>query len=127
MEAQTNFGELKIGTKEPEKTKLEPKMLKIVSYVVEEIEKAHAKKVIFEAKHPDKPDPIRISAVSCLVEKQVTTSGTWLNLDDDGNIFKNSALARLMLFLKVENLDSTVGKDIDSELDERGYLAFKAY
>ena len=127
MEEQANIGNTGIGTKEPENTKLEPASLKIVSYVKEPIEKAKADKIVFEVKHPAKEETIHISAVLYLDGKAVKTSGTWFNLDDDGNIFKGSALAVLMEALGAKTLDETVGKECDSELDEKGYLAFKAY
>jgi len=123
----TNKGSTEIGTLETEKTKLKPAKLKIVAFKIEHIEKAHNDKVVFEAKHPDAEDTIKISAVSCLNGKQVITTGTWFNLDADEKIVKDSALANLLVSLNVTNLNDTIGKEIDTEAEEHGYLVFKAY
>lgn len=124
---QTNLGQIEIGTKESEKSKLEPAKLKIVKHEIENIEKANAKKVVFEVKHPDREETIKISAVSYLDGKQVVTTGTWFNLDEDEKIVKNSSLANFLSFIDAKNLDDTKDKEVDSELDDKGYLAFKAY
>ena len=127
METQENIGTLTIGTKETEKMKLEPKTVKIVDFKIEHIEKAKSDKVCFEVKHPDREETLGISAVSTLVDKQVITTGTWLNYDDDKLIVKNSSLSYLLNNLGAKNLNETKGKEIETELDEKGYLCFKAY
>jgi len=127
MEEQTNIGNLAIGTKETEKQKLKPAKVKIVNYLIEQVEKAKSNKVKFECEHPDKDEHIFISSASCLSNKQVITTGTWLNYDDDGLIVKQSQLATLMRFLGANTLNETKDKFCDTELDDKGYLCFKAY
>jgi len=124
---QTNLGQTEIGTIEPEKQKLMPAKVKIVNYEIKAIEKARADKAIFEVKHPDKEETIHISAVAYLESKQVTTAGTWLNLDKENKIYKGSALAVLLKKLEAKNLDETKGKECDTEMDDNSYLCFKAY
>lgn len=126
-ETQTNIGQLEIGTMETEKTKLEAKPVKIVRFRSEHIEKAKSDKVIFEVEHPDREEVISISAVSVLAGKQVMTTGTWLNTDSEGKLLKDSQLVRFIVYLGCKNLEETIGKEVATELDEKGYLCFKAY
>ena len=124
---QTNVGNIGIGTKEMENTKLEPKTLKIVSYEIKPIESVANDKVEFEVKHPDREDNIKISSVAFLADKKVKTSGTWMTLDDEGNIQKGCALAQLLGKIGAANLKEVKDKTCESELDAKGYLCFKAY
>lgn len=127
MEEQENLGNILIGTKEPEKMRLEPKKVKIVGWKVKEIEKAHNSKVEFEVKHPDRDDTIFISSVSYLDGRSVTTSGTWINKDADGNLQKGTALTILMQKIGAKSLNDAKEKESDTEQDDKGYLCFKAY
>jgi len=124
---EERIGQIEIGTKEPEKQKLEPKKVKIVSWRKTPIEKAHADKIEFEVKHPDKSESLYLSAVTYLDGKAIVTKGTWFKLDEDGKIVKNSSLAILLNKLQAKNLDETKDKEIETELDDKGYLCFKAY
>ena len=117
---------LQIGTIESEKTILKPAKLKIVNVEVILVEKAKSDKVVFEVKHPDKEETIKISSVSFLDGREVKTSGTWVSLDKDGNLQKGSALTIFMKTIEVNTLEEAVGKEADSELDGN-YLCFKAY
>ena len=129
MEKQTNFGSIKIGTKE--NVALKPALVKVISYKVEMQKNKDGKdvgeKVAVTCKHPEKDETIEISAVSYKKGKEIKTSGIWFKLDEDGLIPKQSALAGFLVFLKAENLDGLVGKEVQTELDERNYLCFKCY
>lgn len=120
-QAELNIG---IGTEEKTSVSLKPAKVKIVSAKVEPTTKS--KKVVFEVKHPDKEETIHISSVSFLDNKEVKTVGTWFNLDSVGQIQKGSALAILLTKLEAPTIMSSVGKEIDTELDGN-YLVFKAY
>lgn len=124
---QMDLGNLEIGTKELERTKLEPKKVKIVGWNIVKVEKAHAEKVEFEVKHPDREENIYLSSVSYLDGKQVTTSGTWLNKDDEGKLQKGSVLTIFLNKIQAINLNETKDKEIETEQDEKGYLVFKCY
>jgi len=117
-----------IGNKETKK--LEAKPIKVMDIKIEDQKNKDGKvlgeKAVFICQHPDRDDPIHISSVIILKDKKVTNVGTWYNEDQDGLIAKNSALAELMRFLKVNTLKEVVGKEIQTEIDS-GYLAFKAY
>lgn len=124
MENKQEELKLCLGTMEKEKVVLKPAKVKIVNASIETTPKA--KKVVFECKHPDKPDTIRISSVAFLESKQVKVSGTWLNLDKEGKIQKGSALYTLLIKLNVKTIEETIAKDIDTDI-ENNYLCFKAY
>ena len=129
MENQTEIGKIGIGTKE--NVALKPASVKIVSYKVEMQSNRDGKeigeKVSVTCKHPDKDEMIEISSVSYKKGKEIKTSGLWFKLDEDKGIVKQSALASFMIHLNAENLDAIIGKDVSTELDEKGYLCFKAY
>ena len=122
---QTNLN-TPIGTKESERTLHEPAKLKIVNVEVIPIEKAKAEKAVFEVKHPDRDETVKISTVNYLDGKEVKTSGTWLSKDDEGNLQKGSALTTFMKSIGANTLEECIDKESDSEL-EGNYLCFKAY
>lgn len=113
-----------IGTLEPEMVKLKPAKVKIVNINVEDTKKA--KKVVFEVKHPDREETIKISSVAYLIERSVKVSGTWLNLDKEGKLQKGSALVVFLTKISSNTLEEAKGKEVDTELDGN-YLCFKAY
>ena len=129
MEKQIEIGKIGIGTKE--NVALKPALVKVISYKVEmqkdRDNKDVGEKVSVTCKHPDKDENIEISAVSYKKGKEIKTSGMWFKLDVDNLIPKQSALAGFLVYLKADNLDALVGKEIPTELDEKNYLCFKAY
>ena len=123
MENQAEL-QIGLGTEEPSKASLKPAKVKIVSVSIEPTSKA--KKVVFVVKHPEKEETIKLSSVAYLDGREVKVVGTWLNLDSKGLIQKGSGLFVLLSKLGVSNIQEAVGKDIDTELDDK-YLCFKAY
>ena len=124
METQKD---LEIGIGSQEATSLKPAQVKIVSATIETVGTKNAQKVVFLVKHPDKEEIIKISELKFVKGNQITTSGTWLNKDDEGLIRKGSSLAILLQKLSANVIKETEGKDVDTELDSNGYLCFKAY
>jgi len=124
METQ-NVLETGIGTKEVES--LKAGTVKVIEVKVENVPAAKGDKVIFTVAHPDRPEPIQISSVRYMMHDAVKTSGTWIKMDEDNLLQKGSALTKLLSFNKVGTVKELVGKDIATELDVKGYLAFKAY
>jgi hypothetical protein len=129
MEKQTEIGEIGIGRKE--NIALKPEIVKIVSFKVEMQKNKDGKeigdKVIIVCKHSEREDLIEISSVSYRKGKEIKTTGIWFKLDSDNLIPKQSALASVLNFLNVSNLNSIVDKEIPTELDENNYLCFKCY
>ncbi len=115
----------KIGTKEQEK--LKPEIVKIEKVKVEEVEKAKSEKVVCSVKHSSKEELIDISAVKFEKNGKLISVGLWYNEDSDKLIAKNSALAVLMSFVKVETPKQLEGKEIMTTEDDKGYLVFKCY
>jgi len=125
MEEQTELKK-EIGTEEPKrKDALEPKKVKIVKVSLRETKKG--KVLDCEVKHPDKEESISISSVAYLRDKQVVNSGLWYTLDSKENIQKGSALATFISKNGIKTPIELESKEVDTELDENGWLCFKAY
>ena len=118
-----------IGTKES--VKLQPCSLVVVSVSVEQVKKKTGEisgdKVVLSVKHPEAQDLVALSSALYLKNKAVKQSALWYNEDADGNIPKNSALAEVMRHHKVTSIRQFEGKVINTEIDDAGYLAIKAY
>ena len=128
MEANQKL-KIGIGTKEPEK--LKPKKVVAGGIRFDEVrnknDKVIGEKVTVICKHPDKEDPIAISSVEYKKDKALKISALWYNLDEEGLIAKNSALAQWMRHNGLENLDNIENKGFDTSQDDAGFLCFKAY
>ena len=125
MEEQTELNK-GIGTIPPEKKEvLKPTKVKIVSISLRNTRKG--KIVSCESKHPDKEENINISSVAYLRDKQVVNGGLWYTLDKEENIQQGSALAIFMERLQAKTLNELVGKEPDTELDDKEWLCFKVY
>ena len=125
MQEQTELNK-EIGTTEPErKEALEPKKVKIVGVNLRETKKG--KIIECEVKHPDKEEPIHISSLSYIRDKQIIFGGLWFTLDKEENIQKGSALATFMKKLESSKPSELVGKEVETELDDKEWLCFKAY
>jgi len=122
-------GKIGIGTKE--NVSLKPANVKVLSYSIvmqrDRDGKEIGEKVAVTCKHPEKDEVIEISSVSYKKGKEIKTSGLWFKLDEDNLIPKQSALASFLMFCQASNLDEILEKDLPTELDEKGYLCFKAY
>jgi len=80
-------------------------------------------------KHPDREELIKITKVLFRRDEKdsVKESGLWMNYDKEGNIQKDSSVAVLINHNKVSTLRELEKKMLDTELNEAGYLCFKAY
>jgi len=124
METQN---ELEMGIGKKESTTLKPAKVKIASVKIDVVGEKGNKKVVCQVKHPEKEELINISAVAYRKANSIEISGTWLNKDEDGLIRKGSALAVFLESLSANSIKDLEGKDVDTELDSKGYLCFKAY
>ena len=115
-----------IGTLEPEKKEvLKPIKVKIVKVDLRPTK--HGSIVQCEVKYPDREEPIHVSSLAYLKDKKVVNGGLWYSLDKSENIQMDSALAVFMSSLGVKTLGDLIGKEVDTELDEKEWLCFKAY
>lgn len=119
--------ELQMGIGTEEATSLKPAKVKIGGVKVEEVGTKKAKKLICVCKHPDKAEDIHLSAVKYENKGKLEVSGLWVNKDSQGLIRKGSALAVFLTALGSSNIDSLRGKEVETAMDEKGYLCFKAY
>lgn len=114
-----------IGTKEAET--LEPTKVKIENIEIEEVGEKKNKKAVFEVKHPDREETIKISKIKYERNKRLRIVGSWYSLDEDELIQKGSALAVLMNKLKAKTLKDMIGREPETDVDDDGYLCIKAY
>ena len=118
-----------IGTKES--VKLQAGSFAIEAVSVEPVKKKTGEpvgeKVVLSIKHPDAQDLVALSSAAYLKNKSVKQSALWYQEDQEHNIPKNSALAEVMKFYKVESLRQFQGKVVQTEIDDKGYLCIKAY
>jgi len=124
METQANF-ETGIGTKES--IALKPALVKIENVDIQKVGEKGNEKIVCEVKHPDKPEHIKISSVKFIKGDKVTESGLWINFDEDKLIRKGSALAIFMNKLGAIKIGELKGKEVQTEVDSKNYLTFKAY
>jgi len=122
-----------VGNTEQPKSTVEPKVVKIVSWITKDKDKdGKAMKIpLLQAmvKHPDKDDLLILSKVKDLDGEKTSVKGFWVKLDDDGNFFKGSAIALVLNKLGCKTLEETCGKDMETvaESKDSPYLCFKAY
>lgn len=128
LKKMTTKEELEIGIGTEETITLKPLTVVIKEINVEEIGEKKAKKVVCSVQHPDKLEPVKISSVKWESGKgKLEISGLWLNKDSKGQIRKGSALAVFMQMKGAKVLGDLVMKSSETVLDEKGYLALKAY
>lgn len=126
QESAENELSLRIGTEEA--TSLKAAKVRIEDVKIEAVGKNNARKVVCICKHPDKKDgTINISSVKYVKKDKLEVSGIWLNKDSEGKIKKGSALAMFLQHQNAGTMQELKGKEIDTMLDESGYLCFKAY
>jgi len=106
---------------------LKPLAVVIKEVNVEEVGEKKAKKAIFSCQHPDSETLIKISAVKWESKGKLEVTGLWVNLDSKKLIRKGSALANFLQSNGAKSIGGMVGKSINTVLDEKNYLAFKAY
>jgi hypothetical protein len=129
MEQAQNLKTLGIGTKEA--VKLEAKKCIVDNFEIVLVEKAKAQKVEFYLKHPDKEELIKVSSIFVLRKRkdkeEIVSAASWINLDQDKLLQKDSALAICLRYYKANNLIEMIGKEVETKEDSMGYLAIKAY
>lgn len=119
-----------VGTEEMQR--LEAKPVRVEAVNVKEVSnkegKVIGKKVACQVKHPDKAESVEVSSVKYEKSpKNLAFSGLWYKLDSQGFIQKGTALAALLLKVKAATVKELLGKELETAVDEGGYLAFKAY
>ena len=114
-----------IGTEEA--VTLTPAKVKILDVRIEEVGTKKAKKVVCLCKHPNKEEPISISAVKYEIKGKLEATGLWVNKDSQDLIRKGSGLAVFMTSQEAKTIEELKDKEPDTTTDDKGYLCFKAY
>ena len=128
MEEQKDLMKIGIGNKDS--TNLKDAVCKVLSVEIQlvgEGSKANHK-VVFELKHPNKEESIRVSSIKHESKQgKLVCVGAWYSLDEDKLINKNSALASCLRKYNSNNVEEMINKDVETVLGEDGYLVIKAY
>ena len=116
-----------IGTEEA--VKLEPKPVKVTSIEVEQHKfgDREADQLVVMVKHPDKQEPFQIYNVSYQKGKIIKTVGFTIYYDSTGKILKGTAIAELLRTMNCDTIRKLIGKEIQTVMSEKNYLALKAY
>ena len=84
-------------------------------------------KVIFMCQHPDKVQLIELGKIKYEKNGKLDVSALWFRQDADGKIPYKSALANLMRFYNIKNIQEFDLKKLETVMDDEGYLCIKAY
>lgn len=132
METEPDFKKIGIGTKAT--PKLEAKKCIVQSVDIEQVGegKKAGNKAIFYLKHPDKPEPLKVSTAVIMKnrkgdKREIVSYGTWFNLDSEGKLNMESVTAEVLRYYNAENLEAMIQKEVSTEVSSAGYLAIKAY
>ena len=97
----------KVGNTEQPRSTVNPAKVKIASVVIKETNKEGKKMqtplLQFFVKHPDKEELIILSKVKFIDGDKAVAQGFWVQLDDDKNFFKGSAIDRVLKVLGCEH------------------------
>ncbi len=125
MEEQTELNK-EIGTIESEKKEvLIPKEVEIVDVKLRDTKKGKIVECV--VKYPERQDLIHISSLSYIRDREIVNGGLWFTLDKEEKIQKGSALAIFLKSVGVSKPTELIGKKVNTELDSKEWLCFKAY
>ena len=120
---------LKIGNIASEK--LEAAKCEVTRVDTGYVEKAKLNKAVFTLKHPKKEELLKLSTATLMRQRkgkrEIVSFATWVTTDKAGNLAMDSTLAQVLKFYHAEDLTGMVGKAIETEPGEDGYLTIKAY
>jgi hypothetical protein len=123
-------GKMKVGIGAESKP-LDAKKVKVLKADIEmQKDKSNTdvgEKVSLTVQHPDRKEALVISKAKYETQGKVKVSGLWFKVDNSGMIPYNSALANLLRFCKVADIESLIGKEIETTKDEDNFLVAKAY
>lgn len=132
METQIDITKLGIGTQETTSA-LKPAKVIITGVRIQtktkEDKEMKSPLVNIIVKHPDREESLELNKIKVINADKVKVITLWGSLDSDGLIAKSSAVAELLRFMKVDNLNNLTGKEINAveQSAEDKYLCLKAY
>lgn len=122
------FENLGVGEKQPP---LEAKKVKIVGLKVEMQKDKEGKdiqnKLTLTVQYLDSDMQMDISKAKVEKAGKTKIQGLWVSKDKDGKIPYNSTLACLLRFYNCSTISEIKDKEIDTTLDDEGYIVAKAY
>lgn len=119
---------LDIGIGTEEQKALEPKPVSVLRAEIVKVGDKGNEILYVYVTHPDNSGEIRISEVKYEgFDNKLKTSALWINKDSQGLLKKSSAVVALLKKVGVASPSQLIGKEIETTLDEKNYLAFKAY
>lgn len=124
---EMNQDDLKIGIGTKESISLKPTLVTVLNVEIKAVGTNNAKKLMCFCSHPDKPEGINISSAKWENKGKLEVSGLWINKDEDGMLRKNSATAVFLQNNNAQTAEQLVNKQIQTLLDDKGYLCFKNY
>lgn len=115
-----------------EKPKLEAKQVLVTKILIEKKEKSEnmdkdSEIVVLMCEHADSDKPLKMTKCKFISKGKIVTGGLWYSLDKEGNIPYNSALAQLMRYYQVSEVEALKGLKMSTSQDENGFLVLKAY
>lgn len=109
---------------------IEAKRVSVLGYKIEQVQskgKDIGGKLVLRIKHPDVDNELDISSAKYLHADKLKVSGLWVKLDKDGKIPYKSALANLLRFYNKPFIKDFINIEVDTVIDDGGYLTIKAY
>lgn len=128
----SDLGTIGIGNKEKPKLDAKPCLVKMITVKPTNTKKGGKVEIVeFHVKHPAKEDLIRITSASIMRQrkdkKEIVSTGTFLDLDEDGNLQKGSPLADILVKYGAKTIPEMQGKTVETEIGSDNYLCIKAY
>ena len=84
------------------------------------------KKVVLIVDYPN-VEKVEVSGAVYIKNKKITTSGLWFTLDKKDKLSYYSAVSNVLRHYKVKSVVELIGKEIETEADEKSFLVVKAY
>lgn len=120
---------LSIGVGTETSQKLEAKPCKVVSLDVasKEWSGKSTDQLVVMVKHPDKAEPFQLFNVSYQKGQSIKTVGFTIYYDSKGEIMQGTAPAEIIKTYNLRSLGELIGKDVNTVMSSKGFLALKAY
>jgi hypothetical protein len=84
-------------------------------------------KIVCLCRHPDNKELLSLSKVKYEKDGKIESSALWYRTDSDGKIPYKSALACLLRFKGKKQIKDLKGEQMETALDDEGYLILKGY
>jgi len=124
---ETTQQDLKIGIGTKETISLKAEKVVVLNVDIKTVGAKGSHMLECFCSHPEKKDGIKISSVKWENKGKLEVTGLWINKDEDGMLRKNSAIALFLESNNANNAEELISKELNTVLDDKGYLAFKNY